>query len=100
MFTLTLYYFDFIQKPACNGQGHKHYSEFISGLRFRKWTLKAAAAPLLKTFNKRKENAIEMSDTGGTRDPHSSLGALRYSLQFSVVCKDVEMPVSCISGLM
>jgi hypothetical protein len=35
-----------------------------------------------------------------TQDLHNSLGALKYYLQFSVMYKDVEMPVSCISGLM
>jgi hypothetical protein len=93
MFTLKLYYFDCVQTPVCNGQGHKHYSEFISGLRFRKWTLQVVA-PLLKAFNRRKETTIDVFHTRATQDRHSSLGALIYYLPFSVVSKDVEMPVS------
>jgi hypothetical protein len=99
MFTLTLHHFDCVQTPVCNGQGHKHYSEFISGLRFRIWNLQAVA-PILKSFNRKKETTVDVFHITATQDCHSSLGTLRYYLQFSVMYEDVEMAVSCISGLM
>jgi hypothetical protein len=43
--------------------------------------------------------AIQEVNTGA-QGPQSSPGALVYFLQSSVVCEDVEMPVSCFLAMM
>jgi hypothetical protein len=73
-------------KHLSNGQEHKYYTEFISGLCFRIWNLQAVFIPVIKAYNRSsslKETAIDVTHTRGAQDRHSSLGTLRYYLQFS-----------------
>jgi hypothetical protein len=108
---------DCIRLRVCHEQGHGHYSEFISGLCFRIWSLikcsqqmavgmdlellQAVVIPFIQASNWWSfiETVPDTVHTSRVQDHHSSLDALIYYLQFSVVHKDDMVPVSCISGI-
>jgi hypothetical protein len=96
-----------------------HYSELMSVLRFRIWSLikwnyqmagrmnmellQTVAVSLIPTSTSRwsfKETGPDTMHTGGVQDHHSSVGMLIYYLQFSVLHKNALVPVCFISGMM
>jgi hypothetical protein len=124
--TFTLNYSDCVQTPLCHRLGHKHYSEFISGLSFRRWSLikfshqiairmdlelLQAVAVLLHTcqqiphpssnrYRGFKESPLDTMQPVGVQDQHSSLGTLIYYLQFSIVHKGAECQLVVFQELM
>jgi hypothetical protein len=64
--------------------------------------LQAVVIPLIQASNWRSftETVPDTVHISKVQVHHSSLDALIYYLQFSVVHKDDMVPVSCISGIM